>query len=427
MGTVMPIKPLGFVLVAMLCGVAPSFGEGATPLGAWQNPNMGWNADVVLEMNNARSDWMGNGFTLRSLEFLTQSSIDPYASMNVNILFSQTGAELHEMYVEFPFLPVGLSARAGLMLANFGRWNQFHLHFMPFASEPRIYHEYIAGIMALRGVEFSWMPTLPHYVEWTFSVYDLLEGHTHDQNPPDQSGTWTPARVAELIGAVPHGNHYDYGTRHIYNDDDLYTIAGLPSPRDPIIYRGARRPVDFAWGSRLKTTLEFGLNWSADVGASFLHQKRWARSQRSEEGFAEFYNKTLWGADVVFFWHPLRNNKYYNAQIGVEYLGSSQVAERLNPNPGAVTMQRHGYVAHADVQLNPKYKLGGFQSTFLANNLQRDVRQHHGVYVTWMTTHYQYFRLEWSRYDYPDYYQGVQRIMLQYNTTIGYHSHGSQR
>jgi hypothetical protein len=118
----------------------------------WQNPHIGLTVDAVADAHDAADSWKSPGLTIRGTELIVSSNIDPYASLVGNVLISQQGAELHEAFAEFPVLPLNLKLKGGLMLANFGRWNRFHTHAMPFSSEPRVYREYAGGMMALRGI-----------------------------------------------------------------------------------------------------------------------------------------------------------------------------------------------------------------------------------------------------------------------------------
>ncbi|MDG5814666.1 hypothetical protein QA601_06235 [Chitinispirillales bacterium ANBcel5] len=399
----------------------------------WQNPNVGLTVDAVTDVHDASGSWKSPGLILREAELIISANIDPYASLVGNVLFSQQGAELHEAFVQFPLLPFNLKLKGGLMLANFGRWNRFHTHALPFISEPRIHREYAGGMMGLRGIELSWLVPIPHYLEVTASVYDLIDGHTHDFDPPDNAQYFTADRVAEMIGAVPHGGHYDYEDRHIYDESELYEIANeklglnLPIPNNPTVYRGLRSPEDYAYGGRITTSFEFGTELSADVGGSILYQGQWKQSSRSDQGFPDFYNKLLWGADVTFFWHPLHANQYRNLQLGFEVIGSKESYESLYPTSQIIEGFRTGGIAHIDYQHTEQWHVGGFGSLFQSNDLNNDLRIHAGGYITFVITHFQYLRLEYSRYEYPGYLDGVNRIMLQYDATIGYHTHGRQR
>jgi ABC-type multidrug transport system fused ATPase/permease subunit len=132
---------------------------------------------------------------------IVSANLDPYAFLLANILVNEGGAELHEAYSEFPYLPLNLKGKLGLMLAYFGHWNRFHVHAMPFTSEPRIYKEYAGGMLALKGFELSWMIPVSHYIELIMSVYDRIQGHSHDTDP--SLTTITDSRSVDEIAKEP--------------------------------------------------------------------------------------------------------------------------------------------------------------------------------------------------------------------------------
>lgn len=408
----------------------PSGAEKAPP--AWQNPDIGLTVDAVTDFHDASGSWKSPGITIRGAELIVSANIDPYATLLGNVLISQKGAELHEAFAEFPALPLNLKLKGGLMLANFGRWNRFHTHAMPFVSEPRIYREYVGGMMALRGIELSWLVPLPHYLEVTASAYDVMKGHSHDNDPvvkmkeAKHDAGRTPEEIADSLGASKHGTHWHHNGQ-ILEKDDLYAIAGQDAGREPSLYTGLRRPEDFAYGGRVVSSFEFGPSISADVGVDILYQGLWKQSRRTDEGFPEFYDKLLLGGDIVLFRHPLSTNKYRNLQIGIEVLISRESFEQVTPSAKVITGWRTGGTAHVDYQHTEQWHVGGFGSLFQSNDLLKGRKVHVGGYVTFAVTHYQYVRLEYSRYEYPRRLDGVNRILLQYDATIGYHTHGRQR
>ncbi len=395
---------------------------------AWQNPDIGLTVDLVTDMHDADGPWKSPGITLRGAELIISANIDPYASLTGNMLITPNGAELHEAFALFPALPLNLKLKGGLMLANFGRWNRFHTHAMPFSSEPRVYMEYAGGMLALKGLELSWLVPVPHFIELTVSAYDRISGHTHDSDPsPSQSHSSsgrTAGQIADSLGAEKHGNHWHCQGKIIY-EDDLYALAGQQSSFEPVKNAGLRRPEEFAYGGRLTTTLEFGSNVSVDLGGSILYQHAYKLSQRLS---GETYDKLLWGADIVLFWHPLQVNNYRNFQVGAELLSSYEGFERKVV--GSLYQDKYsrtGVHMYCDYQHNKQWSIGAFSSLFQSNDFAKQQKIHAGVFGTFAITHYQYLRLEYSRYKYPGLLDGVNRITLQYDATIGFHTHGRQR
>lgn len=414
----------------MISGCLLAYTEAATTAPpAWQNPDIGLTLDGVVDAHDVEGEWKSPGMTLRGAELIVSANIDPYASLLGNILISEHGAELHEAFAVFPYLPFNLKGKTGLMLANFGHWNQFHVHMMPFTSEPRLYHEYADGLLALKGAELSWMLPIDHYVEVTLSAYDRIQGHSHDVDPSTSTSepSMTAEEVAEQIGAEQHGSHWHGPNGEVLYEDDLLALAGVMSSTDPVAISGNRRPDGFAYGGRATTTFELGPQVSIDVGGSSIYQHRYKQTQRAELD-GRTYGKLLYGADLTVFWHPLTANKYRNLQIGVEMLGSYEGFER---SAGTWLYEdyynRRGFFSWVAWRPSERWQFGCFGEMFESNDYLDNIKKHFGGFVTLDITHYQYLRAELSRYNYPGALDGVNRIMLQYDATIGYHSHGRQR
>jgi len=411
------------ILVVFACAAVVTGRENSSAAPpAWQNPDIGLTVDGVIDAHDAEGPWKSPGVTLRGAELIISANIDPYAFLLGNVLISEHGAELHEAFAEFPFLPFNMKAKAGLMLAHFGRWNQFHVHAMPFTSEPRIYREYAHGLLALKGLELSWMPPIDHYVEITLSAYNRIQGHSHDVDP--SAGSRSAEEIAEEIGAEKHESHWHWNGTILY-EEDLLAMAGGARADDPVVITGNRRPEGFAYGGRIATTLEFGPQISVDLGGSGIYQQEYKQSQRVAE---QTYGKMLYGADFTLFWHPLTSNKYRNLQLGAEMLGSYEGFERLDD--GLILEEyynRLGVFSWIAVQMSERWNIGAFGEYFESNDYLDDIKQRYGGFATLNITHYQYVRVEFSHYEYPGVLDGVNRIMLQYDATIGHHTHGRQR
>lgn len=396
---------------------------------SWQNPDIGLTFDGVIDAHDAENEWKSPGVTLRGAELIVSANIDPYAFLLGNVLISEHGVELHEAFAEFPYLPFNLKGKAGLMLANFGRWNRFHVHAMPFTSEPRIYKEYAGGLLALKGAEVSWMMPLDHYIEVTLSAYDKIQGHSHDVDPSIGSSQIIRSadQIAKEIGAEKHGSHWHGSNGEILSEEDLLALAGTSSSTDPVPVSGNRRPDGFAYGGRIATSFDIGSQVSIDLGGSGIYQHEYKVTQRLELNRRR-YSKLLYGADVTIFWHPSTSNKYRNLQIGAEMLGSYEGFERTS---GGWIFEdyynRMGVFSWLAWRQSERYQVGAFGEIFQSNNYLKDQKIRAGGYLTLNITHYQYVRLEYSRYEYPGTLEGVNRIMLQYDATIGHHTHGRQR
>jgi len=228
-------------------------------LGAWQNPNIGFVFDAISDVSDIEDQWKSFstlGVNVRSAELAVSASIDPFASLHGSFNFSEHGSALHEGYFIFPTLPMNLKLKAGHMLANFGRWNSFHTHAMPFVSEPRIYMEYFGGHFSSKGAEFSWLMPLDHYLEITLAVYEKIAGHTHDEEPKRDGFETEADRVAYELGYSKHGNHY-----HTPNGRIIYPEE-LVDPLEPSTENKNNKGADdLAFGGRMATSFDSGFSF----------------------------------------------------------------------------------------------------------------------------------------------------------------------
>jgi hypothetical protein len=412
-------------LMAVAGPASAADGETAPPPPSWQNPDLGVVADIVTDAHDAEGagTWRTEGVRVRAVELSLSSNIDPYASLDANVFVSPEGAELHELFARFPALPGGLSAKAGQMLANFGRWSRFHPHATPFASEPRILHEYAGGGLLQTGAELSWLLPLDRFAEISVGVYDRIEGHSHDPDPASLDNA--VAAAAADLGCTSHGSHYDCPNGEILYPEDLEALAGGDG-KDPLTRFSGRKLSDMALGARAVTTAEFGRDWSLDMGVSGMYQHGYARSQRLH---GKVYPKGMFGADFTFFWHPLSRAAYRGMDFGIEAVGNYEgsdvaVDSVLTREYYAVRGGAFGYLRWKQSQ---QWQFGGFAEAFQARDETGAWRRRYGVFATYGITHYQYLRLEGSRYHLEDGLRPVHRVMLQYDAVIGYHTHGVQR
>lgn len=142
------------------------------------NPDMSFIANVALAAFSDREnlqtgghDPNRNGFNLQQLELAVGSAVDPYFRFDANLVFSQQGVEIEEVYATTLGLPAGLQVRVGQFLTRFGRHNQTHLHAWSFVDQ----HFALGRVFGAEGnrglgVELSWLTPLPWFVELTGSI-----------------------------------------------------------------------------------------------------------------------------------------------------------------------------------------------------------------------------------------------------------------
>lgn len=406
------------------------------------NPKIGANADFIIEgsLNNQGTDGTFENqkanVYLRSAELIFGASIDPYADFNLMILYSESGSELHD--ASFIFSDVfGLKVKGGIFLANFGRWNQFHIHSMPFASEPFIYRELNDGYLLQKGLEISYLLPFDFYIETTFLLYHKLQSDTHDLVPFETKGDTSVDAIAAQLGLTDKHGSGDTLHWHDPNNggalvflNDLYALAtknGIATPQDPLVIDEITSWKHLTYGMRIKSILEIGEDWSIDLGSSIVYRPANFRSQRIKD---KTYFRSLAGGDITVFYHPLNKNAYQNVQFGVEWLANWQEMEELEENAtNSQNTFRQGVFCYCNFHLSPSFAFG-FNCNLVQKrqiNLQNVVTI--GSFITHFISHFQYLRLEYDYYSYPNNVQTVvaHRMVLQYNVTIGYHSHGVQR
>ena len=402
------------------------------------NPSIGANLDIVSGIEGKNDRFNFTGFNFRSVELLLSLAIDPYASMNININVSTAGVELHEAFVQFPHLGAGFSLKGGFLFANVGRWNQFHTHSLPFTSEPRTYREYNGGFFLHRGLELSWLTPLPFYTELSFLVYDRYGSDSHDTDPArtHSSAGFDLDQYARERGFTFHGNHWHdpSDNNRVVTRSDLIQLAiddnlisaesDLNSENVTSVINHSRDYRNWVYGGHLKMSFDLGRRASVDLGTSVLYRKRHARSLSIEN---QFYDKLIYAANMTYFLGIPRRSDF-KIQLGTELLGTYRGVE-IEENDQIFDQQIHrlGFFNFINIQVNSFYGLGGFANIFQANTPDIRWKQHYGLYQTLFISHFQYIRLEYSFYHYPEEIENVHRILLQYNATIGFHTHGTQR
>ncbi len=387
---------------------------------SWMNPRIGFTGDFLADISDVEGEWSSatsEGLNIRAGELILGASIDPYAELTANINFGIHGAAIHELYANFPYLAGNMALSVGWKLAKWGRWNQFHTHSMPFSAEPRVYMEYFGGHFQGTGLELSWLAPTPFYFEATASVYDGINGHTHDSDPTLFESA-LDQKAAEM-GLSKHGSHWHAA------DGSLVYEADLLDPNEPTTEKRNKSIGSFPIAGRLKSSLEFGSDFSLDLGASAVYQKEYRYSNRIDKS----YSKGVFGADLTLFWHPLTMNKYRNFDIGAEWLANFEQNEQLRGDTAIVEldMWRQGVFSHVHYRHSARLHFGGYGEFFQAKEFDTWLRKRFGVFTTVEISHYQYLRLEASYYKQSPDLPPVHRLTLQYDVTIGFHSHGTQR
>ncbi len=141
------------------------------------NPDLSFIADLALavfseeNLQTGGHDPTRTGFNLQQLELAVGASVDPYFRFDANLVFSQEGVEIEEVYATTLALPYGLQGRVGQFLTRFGRQNGTHPHSWDFVDQ----HFALGRIFGAEnnrglGTELSYLTPLPWYVEVSGSI-----------------------------------------------------------------------------------------------------------------------------------------------------------------------------------------------------------------------------------------------------------------
>ena len=120
-----------------------------------------------------------NRFFPREIELSLFGQIDPYARAEVRIETGEEAAgealtvKLAEGNLTLLALPWSTQVKLGQMRNRFGLLNQIHEHDLPQTDRPAVYRAFFGeeGLVE-RGVEMTWVPDLPFYVEGLVGVFN---------------------------------------------------------------------------------------------------------------------------------------------------------------------------------------------------------------------------------------------------------------
>jgi hypothetical protein len=144
------------------------------------NPDLSFVADVAAAwfsspdpLQTGGHDPTRRGFNLQQLELTVGAAVDPYFRFDANLVFSQFGVEVEEVYATTLDLPFQLQARIGQFLTRFGRINNTHPHAWHFVDQPFAIGRVFGGEGNRGlGLEASWLAPLPWYTELVLSATD---------------------------------------------------------------------------------------------------------------------------------------------------------------------------------------------------------------------------------------------------------------
>ena len=158
---------------------------------ALTNPNISVLLDTFAygsNLNNAELENRGipgfttlgkdarNGFNMGAAEdgaeLFIFAPVDPYFNVYVNLPFSDEGVVLEEIFAITTALPEGFQAKLGKFKSNFSRLDAQHPHAWDFYDIALPYRAFVGneGVGGEKGVQFSWLPSLPFYTQFGAEV-----------------------------------------------------------------------------------------------------------------------------------------------------------------------------------------------------------------------------------------------------------------
>ena len=116
---------------------------GSATRGRW-NPDIGVIADTVLKLDSPKEDAEGaDRISVRELELIFGSYVDPYSRLDVNIALSDfEDVHLQEAYLTRFGLPWDLTGRVGRFKPKVGKALLFHRDILDTADEPLVVQRY---------------------------------------------------------------------------------------------------------------------------------------------------------------------------------------------------------------------------------------------------------------------------------------------
>jgi hypothetical protein len=229
-------------LMAALAGMpASSTAQTRSLFSNLANPSIGMNALFLGQAAPDLSEPYGPHF--QEAELSAISVVDPYWTLNANIVFAPEEVGAEEVWASTARIP-SLQLKAGKLRATFGKHGLLHVHAFPFVQAPVIMANTI-GEEGFKdaGLEAAWLTPLPWFSELTGGIYEALPadsdhaldfGSTEHGNMP-YLGHWKnlfdlgSETTMEIGGSLLQGRGSD-GYRHAAHGADL-TFRNVPLRR----------------------------------------------------------------------------------------------------------------------------------------------------------------------------------------------------
>lgn len=259
------------------------------------NPGIGMNA-LTLFQNSAR-DTETDGFSLQEIEMQFSSDVDAYFRAEATLSLHPEHSEEEEeeddahdhtsysiepevVFMETTSVP-GVTLRAGLLYAQFAKYNEIHTHAQPFIKKSQL-QEYMFGDepFSETGASASFLaPLVPWFSEVTLQVMQ-------------------PTNSEVLV-------------------DAHHTLAYL---------------------ARVKNLWEFGDELTMEFTQSFLKFSAHSHGSEIEDG------TNMYGLDLTFKWKPLKNGRASAFMWSTEFMHKDRNDSVTTKNGGVTSFMRYQFL-----------------------------------------------------------------------------------
>lgn len=287
----------------------------STPIAKWL-PEIGVVGDVVYTQNSSKEDAEGaDRVSLRELELVFGSNVDPFSRLDATISFSDTEEpSLEEAYLTRFGLPFDTTARLGKFKPKVGKALPIHRDSLDTVDEPLVIQRYF-GVEGMNksGLDFSKTLTLPLPVTQQIS-FGILEGgngeegtafgttrrrptlYSHLKNYLDVTDTMGfELGLSHMIGSRDEDSRFevqvlgaDTTLTHNFNANQKLKIQG------EVFNLNRKETTDFdgnLWGYYALADLHFHPQWSTGFrfdNVQTVDNDRTVNPQKEDKGYTGY-------------------------------------------------------------------------------------------------------------------------------------------
>jgi hypothetical protein len=256
------------------------------------------------------------GFSLREVELAFSGAVDPYFDAWATFGIADGEIEAEEVFVQTRRLLPGLQVRAGRFFSGIGYLNRQHTHQWAFVDQALPYEALFGGRLEETGVQVTWLPALPVYLQLGF---EALQG----ENP----------LIANQLAES--------------NADRLEQTAG------PRLFTGF-----------VKLAPELGYDHTLQVGASFGRSRSHQETAVApSEPVGELFEGTAWFLGAEGIWRYDSGRQYGERDVtlvGEYFYRVKDLDGTTSAMPPAMRVSRQdGIYVQAVYGIAPRWTVGG--------------------------------------------------------------------